>query len=198
VSRSAAALAAEQTVQAWLAASGLDHDLGSRQGEYLVALPGETKLKTTASLLVGDQSLSVSAFVVRRPDENHQAFYRWLLARNLRLPGVAFALDSLGDVFLVGKLPLAAVTDDAIDHLLGAVLAAADSSFNDLLVLGFLDSMRREWRWRIERGESTANLAAFKHLLVDPADPDEPAEPADPADATDDTGGTLREGPPAD
>jgi hypothetical protein len=195
VSRSAAALAAEQTVQAWLAASGLEHELGSRQGEYLVALPGETKLKTTASLLVGDQSLSVSAFVVRRPDENHQAFYRWLLARNLRLPGVAFALDPLGDVFLVGKLPLAAVSDDTVDHLLGAVLAAADSSFNDLLVLGFLDSMRREWHWRIERGESTANLTAFKHLLVDSTDP---ADPADPADATDDTGGTFRGGTPAD
>ncbi len=170
MSRSAAALAAEQTVRAWLDSSGLEYEPGGRPGELVVALPGETKLSTTASLLVGDQSLSVSAFVVRRPDENHEAFYRWLLARNLRLPGVAFALDPLGDVYLVGRLPLAAVTDDAVDHLLGAVLAASDSSFNDLLVLGFLESMRREWRWRIERGESTANLAAFKHLLVDATD----------------------------
>ncbi|MFN8080607.1 MAG: YbjN domain-containing protein [Kineosporiaceae bacterium] len=161
--------AARAVVEAWLAASGLEHELGARPGEYVVKLPGETKLATTASVLVGDQSLSVSAFVVRRPDENHEAFYRWLLARNLRLPGIAFALDSLGDVFLVGKLPLAAVTDDAIDHLLGAVLSAADSSFNDLLVLGFLEAMRREWRWRIDRGESTRNLDAFKHLLQDAA-----------------------------
>ena len=133
----------------------------------MVSLPGDAKLVTTASILVGDQALSVSAFVVRRPDENHEAFYRWLLARNLRLPGIAFALDSLGDVFLVGRLPLDAVDDDAIDHLLGAVLTAADSSFNDLLVLGFLSSMKREWAWRVSRGEPTHNLDAFKHLLQD-------------------------------
>jgi hypothetical protein len=157
---------ARQVVAAWLEGSGLEHERGARTGEYVVSLPGEAKLKTTASLLVGDQSLSVSAFVVRRPDENHEAFYRWLLSRNLRLPGVAFALDSLGDVFLVGRLPLAAVTEEAVDQLLGAVLTAADSSFNDLLVLGFLSSMKREWRWRISRGESTANLAAFTHLLA--------------------------------
>jgi len=30
---------------------------------------------------------------------------------------------------------------------------------------GFLESMRREWRWRVERGESTRNLEAFRHLL---------------------------------
>ncbi len=163
-------------MRAWLDASGLEYELGARPGEFVVALPGEAKLKTVASLLVGDQSVSVSAFVVRRPDENHESFYRWLLSKNLRLPGVAFALDKLGDVFLVGKLPLAAVTDDAIDHLLGAVLAAADSSFNDLLVLGFLTSMKREWAWRVERGESTANLAAFKHLLA-PRAPSSGTEP---------------------
>lgn len=185
--------AARAVVEAWLAGSGLEHELGARTGEYVVKLPGETKLATTASVLVGDQSLSVSAFVVRRPDENHEAFYRWLLARNLRLPGVAFALDALGDVFLVGKLPLDAVTDEAIDHLLGAVLTVADSSFNDLLVLGFLESMRREWRWRIDRGESTRNLDAFKHLLQDAA-PEPSGQSAPPGER--ETHTTISDTPP--
>ncbi|MBK6870542.1 MAG: YbjN domain-containing protein [Kineosporiaceae bacterium] len=185
--------AARAVVEAWLAGSGLEHELGARTGEYVVKLPGETKLATTASVLVGDQSLSVSAFVVRRPDENHEAFYRWLLARNLRLPGVAFALDALGDVFLVGKLPLDAVTDEAIDHLLGAVLTVADSSFNDLLVLGFLESMRREWRWRIDRGESTRNLDAFKHLLQDAA-PEPSGQSASPGER--ETHTTISDTPP--
>lgn len=158
---------AEQAVNAWLAESGLEHDLGARPGEHVVQLPGEAKLRTTTSLLVGDRGLSVSAFVVRRPDENHEAFYRWLLARNLRLPGIAFALDNLGDVYLVGRMPLAAVTEEGIDAVLGAVLSTADSSFNDLLVMGFLTSMKKEWDWRISRGEPIHNLAAFKHLLAD-------------------------------
>ncbi len=159
--------AAQDAVQAWLEGSGTPWEAGARPGEYVVQLPGEAKLRTTVSLLVGEQGLSASAFVVRRPDENHEAFYRWLLNRNARLPGVAFALDRLGDVYLVGRLPVEGVTESSIDRLLGAVLSASDSSFNDLLTLGFLSSMRREWRWRVDRGESTRNLEAFRHLLQD-------------------------------
>ncbi|MGN6524435.1 MAG: YbjN domain-containing protein [Actinomycetes bacterium] len=129
-----------------------------------VALPGERKLSTAVSLRLGEHSLSANAFVIRRPDDNHAAFYRWLLQRNVRLHGVAYALDSLGDVYLVARLPLAAVTVDAVDDLLGALLDASDSAFNTLLELGFSEAIRQEWRWRLARGESTANLAAFRHL----------------------------------
>ncbi len=163
--------AAERAVRDWLEACGQEWEAGARPGEFVVQLPGEAKLRTTVSLLVGDQGVSASAFVVRRPDENHEAFYRWLLTRNTRLPGVAFALDRVGDVYLVGRLPVEGVTDSSVDRLMGALLTASDSSFNDLLALGFLSSMRREWRWRVDRGESTRNLAAFRHLLDDDAGP---------------------------
>ncbi|GLY13393.1 YbjN domain-containing protein [Kineosporia rhizophila] len=156
---------AEVTVRGWLAEAGVESVPGTRPGEYVVELPGEAKLRTGVSILVTDRALSVSAFVVRRPDENHEAFYRWLLQRNTRLPGIAFALDKLGDVYLTGRIPLAGVTAETIDDLLGAVLTASDGSFNDLLALGFLSSMRREWAWRTDRGESTRNLEAFRHLL---------------------------------
>jgi Putative bacterial sensory transduction regulator len=156
---------AEGVVRAWLDEAGVGWEPGARTGEFVVQLPGETKLWTTVSLLVGDRALSASAFVVRRPDENHEAFYRWMLTRNARLPGVAFALDRLGDVYLVGRLPLEGVTPDTVDRLLGAILSVVDSAFNELLVLGFLSSMRREWAWRIERGESTRNLEPFRGLL---------------------------------
>jgi hypothetical protein len=62
-------------------------------------------------------------------------------------------------------LPLAAVNDREIDRLVGAVLQYSDSSFNPLLELGFANSIRREWAWRVSRGESLANLDAFKHLI---------------------------------
>ena len=42
--------------------------------------------------------------------------------------------------------------------MLGQVLEAADGDFNTLLELGFATSIRREYAWRTERGESTANL----------------------------------------
>lgn len=167
----AAVVAAGEALRGWLADSGVEHEPGARPGEHVVRLPGEAKLWVTVSLLVGERALSAVAFVVRRPDENHEAFYRWLLARNARLPGVAFALDRLGDVYLVGRLPVEGVTGRTIDELLGALLGVADSSFNELLALGFLSSMRKEWAWRTDRGESTRNLEAFRHLLEEDVGP---------------------------
>ncbi len=55
---------------------------------------------------VGAHALGVHAFVCRRPDENHERVYEWLLQRNLRMYGVAFAVDRLGDIYLDGRLPL--------------------------------------------------------------------------------------------
>ncbi|MER7347570.1 YbjN domain-containing protein [Streptomyces aurantiacus] len=133
-------------------------------GAYVVTLPGTRKLSTTLSLRVGKHSLSLNAFVIRRPDENHEGVHRWLLERNLRLYGVSYAIDSLGDVYVAGKLPLAAVTPEELDRLLGSVLEAADGSFNTLLELGFATAIRKEYDWRVARGESTRNLDAFTHL----------------------------------
>ena len=131
---------------------------------FVATLPGTRKLSTTCSLRVGEHTLSVNAFVVRRPDENHEAFYRWLLERNTRVYGLAYAVDRLGDVYLVGRLPLAAVTPAEVDRLLGTVLTNADEPFNTLLELGFASAIRREWEWRTKRGESTRNLDAFARL----------------------------------
>ncbi|NEB03853.1 YbjN domain-containing protein [Streptomyces sp. SID13726] len=133
-------------------------------GNYVVQLPGTRKLKTTVSLLVGRHSLSLNAFVIRHPDENEPGVHRWLLERNLKLYGVSYAVDPLGDIYVAGKLPLAAVTPDEVDRLLGQVLEAADGSFNTLLELGFATAIRKEYEWRVARGESTRNLDAFEHL----------------------------------
>jgi len=133
-------------------------------GHFVVKLPGTRKLSTTVSLIVGRHSLSLNAFVIRHPDENEPGVHRWLLERNLKLYGVSYAVDSLGDIYVAGKLPLAAVTADEIDRLFGSVLEAADGSFNTLLELGFASAIRKEYAWRVSRGESTRNLDAFSHL----------------------------------
>ena len=78
---------------------------------------------------------------------------------------VAYAVNELGDIYLVGRLPLPAVTDREVDRILGAVLQYSDASFNPLLELGFSSAIRREWAWRVSRGESLANLKAFEHLI---------------------------------
>ncbi|MFF2194495.1 YbjN domain-containing protein [Streptomyces sp. NPDC058157] len=135
-----------------------------RPDTYVVQLPGTRKLSTTCSLRIGRHSLSLNAFVIRHPDENEAGVHRWLLERNLKLYGMAYAVDPLGDVYLTARLPLSVVTPDDLDRLLGTVLEAADGAFNTLLELGFASAIRREYEWRTSRGEPTHNLDAFKHL----------------------------------
>jgi hypothetical protein len=145
-------------------------------GVFDVVLPGERKLKTPVRLEVGPHALAIHAFVCRRPDENHQVVYRWLLERNLRMFAVAFAIDHAGDIFLDSRLPLAAVTTEEVDRLLGSVLTYSDESFNTILELGFATAIRKEWEWRISRGEPTHNLEAFRGWLEQGPDvlPDPP------------------------
>ncbi len=103
-----------------------------------------------------------------QPDENHAAFYRFLLELNGRMYGVHFSLDPVGDVYLTGRMPLSAATPAEIDRLLGSILSYADDNFDTALERGFASSIRREWAWRVKRGESLANLRAFARF----ADPD--------------------------
>ena len=155
-----------------------DNDLAfeERDGSFSFALPGERKLQTAVRLDLGPHALAVHAFVCRNPDENHERVYRWLLERNLRTYAVSYAVDHHGDIYLDARLPLALVTADEIDRLLGSVLTQADGSFNTILELGFASSIRKEWDWRNLRGESTRNLEAFRGWLETGATP----EPGDP------------------
>ena len=146
----------------------LSHDLDFEKSDaktFMVTLPGEKKLQTHCALIVGDHSLMVSAFVIRKPDENEADVHNWCMTKNASMYGVAYAINELGDIYLVGRLPLAAVTAAELDKIIGSVLQYSDSSFNLLLEIGFANAIRREWAWRVTRGESLANLEAFSHLI---------------------------------
>lgn len=162
---SAEARAAATIIRTWLVDSGLDHEEPG-PGRFIVTLPGEHKQLTTTAIVVGDHAVTINAFIARHPDEGHEDVYRWLLERNRRLYGVAFALDHLGDIYLTGRLPLSAITDPELDRILGSVLEYADSSFNPILERGFATAIRKEWAWRTSRGEPTGNLDAFRHLIA--------------------------------
>ena len=158
------------TIRDYLDGNGIEY-VEDRPGVFSLTLPGEKKLQTPVRLDVGPHALGVHAFVCRNPDENHGRVYRWLLERNLRMYAVSFAVDHTGDIYLEARLPLAAVADGELDRILGSVLANADESFNAILELGFASSIRKEWEWRISRGESTRNLEAFRGWLETGADP---------------------------
>lgn len=164
-----------EDVQAVIEATLAEHDLSFTRHKgaagglpgLVVALPGERRLTTNTILTVGEHSVRVEAFVCRKPDENFEGVYKFLLKRNRRLYGVAYTLDNVGDIYLVGRMSLSAVSPDEIDRVLGQVLEAVDNDFNTLLELGFRTSIQKEWEWRVSRGESLKNLQAFEHLIED-------------------------------
>ena len=158
------ALDPHEVITEFLQSHDLDFELKDRN-TFMVTLPGEAKLQTHCALVVGDHTLSINAFVISKPDTHEDVVHKWCMTKNAAMYGIAFAINELGDIYLVGRLPLAAVNAQEIDRLIGSVLQYSDSSFNQLLELGFADAIRREWAWRVSRGESLANLEAFKHLV---------------------------------
>ena len=107
-------------------------------GAYLVSLQGSRRPSTLVWLLAGEQAVAVEAFVLHVlpgacPDP--APLHRHLLARNLRLRGVHYGLDDVGDLFLTGSLPLAAVTAEDVDRLLGEVLQLLERDADALLEL---------------------------------------------------------------
>ena len=143
---------AKEVIEEFLSSHDLDFDQPN-SSTFFITLPGEKKLETHCALIIGDHSLTISAV------------HEWLLQKNSSMYSVSYSINELGDIYLVGRLPLAAVTEQEIDRILGAVLQYSDNSFNILLEMGFADAIRREWAWRLSRGESLANLNSFEHLI---------------------------------
>jgi hypothetical protein len=131
----------------------------------VVALPGERRLITNLILTVGLHGVRVEAFLCRKPEENFEGVYRFMLRRNRKLYGLAYTLDNLGDIYLIGRMSLHSVTPDELDRIFGQVVDVVDRDFNTLLELGFRTSIQKEWDWRVKRGESLKNLRAFAHLI---------------------------------
>ena len=126
-------------------------------------LPGEARLKTNTLFIPQDNGVRVEAFVCRAVEENHADVYRMLLQHNRKAFGVHYTLDNNSDIYLAGQFTDALTADD-VQRILGQVLELADGDFNRILERGFESSIRREWEWRLKRGESTRNLEAFQKL----------------------------------
>lgn len=153
----------------------VDRDIESTLADgrtFVVQLPGEKRLKTACHLTVAKESVRIEAFVCRKPDEDFEKVYKYLLRRNRRMYQVAYTLDNTGDIYLVGRMPLVAVTEEELDRVLGQVLEAADHDFNIIIETGFHTAIRREWEWRVSRGESLRNLEALRHLTEDLPQPE--------------------------
>ena len=142
---------AEALLRTTLHAAGVElTEAGERR--HLAVLAGEWKRTIPVLFEVEERSLTVRSLFSAGPDEGHAEVYRLLLRRNLRSGPVHFALDDDGDVVLIGRIPLVALDEHTLDELLGALVSAADATFNPVLRTGFASYLEAEQRWRETSG----------------------------------------------
>lgn len=112
-------------------------------GAYVVTLPG--RRSTLVWLVAGEQAVAVEAFVLHLVDVcDPSAVHRYLLGRNLRLREVHFGLDDVGDVFLTGSLPHAALDLPTVDRLLGEVLQLVEDTLPSIAKLAYGDRLEQD------------------------------------------------------
>ena len=110
-------------------ALGVDHRR-SGTAEWTVAVPSQMRGEISVLVGVREHNLRLSAFIMRRAEENHAAVYSGLLARHMRTWLWRFALDDAGDLFAVADVPGAALAEeDFLDRALGALSTLVDESY---------------------------------------------------------------------
>jgi putative sensory transduction regulator len=134
-------------IDSYLADRDVRHERVS-DADWALQLRGEKKLSITVLLALRERTLQLESFFIRRAAENHADFYRMFLRANMRAYGVRFAIDDIGDVFLVGRIPVDAVTADELDRLLGAILTTSDELFMPAIEVGFASYLARDMAWR--------------------------------------------------
>ena len=148
--------AAVAAVAAFLADSGLPaEELGD--GRWFVRLAGERKLGIGVHLAAGDRTLRVESFFMRAPEEGQDRLYRDLLLRQATSYLLRFTLDEAGDLFLIGQVPLRAVTSEEVDRIVGTLLELADAAYLPALEIGFASSIAAEKAWRARLAEGSGS-----------------------------------------
>lgn len=115
-------------------------------GRWYLRLRGDEKDFVTVWLTIRQRTLQHEAQVMPAPEVNIEATYEYLLRRNLDLHQMRFALGAEDAVYLVGEVPVHAVTEDELDRIVGSSLAYVDDYFPTAMSIGFAGRYRRRRR----------------------------------------------------
>lgn len=121
-------------------------DRDDDRDRWYLRLAGEEKEFVTVWLTVRQRTMYHEAQLMPAPETNVEATYEYLLRRNAELSQMRFALGPEDAVYLVGELPVADVSDDELDRILGSSLSYVDDVFPTAMQIGFAGRYRRRRR----------------------------------------------------
>ncbi len=107
------------------------------QHRWYVRLRGEQKEVFSVWFTLGQRTLRYETFFIPAPQHSPRELFEFLLRRNLKLYGLAFAVGPEDAVFLAGRLPVEQVTEVELDRILGTIWEESERSFATALRLGF-------------------------------------------------------------
>ena len=136
-------------VDAWLASAARANPVieavergAAGERRWYVRIRGDEKDVWTVWFTLGQRTLRYETYLVPAPEENHARFYEHLLRRNRRLTGLKLEIGSEDAVFLSGATPVDAVTEAAIDGVLGSMYAAVELIFRPAMRIGYASKFR--------------------------------------------------------
>jgi hypothetical protein len=110
---------------------------GYHEGCRGVRMRQEVRDMTTVWFAVGQRTVAVEAYVLPKPPDRAEEVYRQALARNAGTRRMAFALDRLGDLVIVGRIPLEQLSEHELELALGEVYDLVEISFPALVRAAF-------------------------------------------------------------
>lgn len=137
--------AIEAQIDAWAQRELLDNpvvaaverDPGPDVRRWYIRVHGEEKDVFTIWLTLRERTLHYETYVMPAPEENAGQLYEHLLRRNQKLNGMAFVIGIEDALLLQGQLPVAAITDDELDRILGSLYAYVEQCFKPAIRIGF-------------------------------------------------------------
>ena len=129
----------EDTTQRW--ADDPDSDVvwtGAHEGRWGIRMSQQARDFTTVWFDVGDITIGFEAYLLPPPpDSGKAAVFEFCLKRNHRSWPAYIAADSRGELYIRGRIPVDYVTEDDIERAVGAVYEVVETSFRQLIELGY-------------------------------------------------------------
>jgi hypothetical protein len=112
-------------------------------GRWYLRVRGEEKEHITVWLTVRQRTLHHEAQLMPAPESDIAGTFEYLLRRNAHLHQMRFALGPEDAVYVVGEVPVSAVTEEEVDRIVGASVAYVDDCFPTAMSIGFAGRYRR-------------------------------------------------------
>ena len=121
-------------------------DRDEHSDRWYLRLRGDEKDFVTIWLTIRQRTLHHEAQVMPAPEVNVQETYQYVLRRNAELHQMRFSLGPEDALYLVGEIPISAVTDAELDRIVGSSLSYVDDTFPTAMGIGFAGRYRRRRR----------------------------------------------------